>query len=60
MLIQINVVAGGNNHAPTKEDVQKNIDAIQRAVEHKPECSDDVLLLDTQSILIAIQDNLPY
>lgn len=51
----------GNEHRKnvTKEDVQGNINALQRAIDGKQRASDFVLLLDTKSILTAIQKKLP-
>ena len=43
---------------PTPMDVQKNIDAIRRYIDNKQTCSDDLLLIDTISILEAIQKQL--
>jgi len=40
----------------TKSDMQKNIDALDRAIKGKPRCSDFMLLIDTKSILEAIQN----
>jgi len=42
----------------TKKDIQKNIDALQRAVDGKPFCSDFVPLIDTKYILEGIKNKL--
>jgi len=43
-----------------KSDVQKNIDAIDRAIKNKKIVKDDVLLFDVISVLRAIQHQLPH
>lgn len=43
----------------TKQAIQKNIDALQRAVDGKPSSHDFVLMIDTKSILEGIQKQLP-
>lgn len=48
-----------NRHQPMKQDLQKNIDGLQRAVDGKPRGTDFVSYLDTLSILKAIQRALP-
>ena len=40
-------------------DIQKNLDALERYVSGNPLSNDDVLLIDTMSILMAIQNKLP-
>jgi hypothetical protein len=51
----------GNKKAPypRKCDIQKNIDALARAIDGKPLASDFALLVDTKSVLEAIQRKLP-
>jgi len=50
----------GPNHSKdiTEEDIQKNIDAVDRAINNKKAACDDILLLDTKTILIGIQQKL--
>jgi hypothetical protein len=52
----------GRYHDPEvyKEDMQKNIDALNRAIKGTPLCADDILLLDTLSIIEGIQKKLPF
>lgn len=54
-------IATGPKSSPivTKQDIQKNIDALQRTISGKVAFSDITLLLDTKSILIGIQQALP-
>jgi len=47
------------NNDATKQDVDKNIDALERAIEGNPLSSDSQLHLDTKSILDAIREQLP-
>ena len=58
MEITINLFAGNDHHHPTKKDLDKNIDALQRAIDDKPLSSDFVLLIDTKSILENIKGQL--
>lgn len=60
MEIKLRLFAGPYPYTqPFKEDVQKNIDALQRVIDGKPAlASDGVLHMDTMSILKAIQDEL--
>ena len=44
---------------PRKRDIQKNIDALARAIDGKPVACDFLLLTDTKSILEGIQRSLP-
>ena len=53
--IEIASVSG----AVTKRDIQKNIDAQQRAVDRNGLAGDFVVLMDTMSILEGIKDELP-
>lgn len=52
----------GPNHSDyvTKEDMQDNIDALQRAIDNCVSGGDVNLLIDTKSVLIGIQRELPY
>jgi len=58
MKLQIELCAGPNRGEPTRRDMQKNIDAIDRVIE-KTNGVDSTLLIDTKSILEAIQKQLP-
>lgn len=56
MKVTIELKAGPRPYKdPTPMDVQKNIDALQRYIHNKQTCCDDLLLIDTISILEAIQ-----
>ena len=55
MKVTIELVAGPRGHSPTKADMEKNIEALQRAIDGNPRCSDFILLSDTKSILVGIQ-----
>jgi len=44
---------------PTKADIDKNIGAIERAIKGKPIVIDTNYLMDTQSILMVIREQLP-
>jgi len=56
MLVEVEI-RSGNDHDEivTVKDIQKNIDALERAIDGKTLCSDFVLLSDTKSILLGIQ-----
>jgi len=60
MKIQIEL-STGNSHYPyvTQEDLDRNIEALDRAIEGKSLALDFVLLTDTKSILEAIRKELP-
>lgn len=58
MDITIELLAGSKHEPPSKSDMDKNIDAIDRALK-KANAADTNLLSDTRSILIAIQNKLP-
>ena len=60
MKIAIRLKAGpdGNEYV-TKADIQKNIDALQRYIDGKPQCTDFASLVDTKSILEGLKDLLP-
>jgi len=59
MEVKIDLCAGPNHwHKVTKQEIQKNIDALQRAIDGKPLASDFVLHMDTKSILEGIKTKL--
>ena len=47
------------NHEVTKSDIDKNIEAIQRAIDGNLTTVDTIYLLDTKSILAGIREQLP-
>jgi len=60
MKIEIELRAGADHHEPTKKDIQRNIDSLERLREKGAgNCVDHGLMLDTLSILRCIQDQLP-
>jgi len=60
MLVTIEISAGPyRDYRVTKADIQKNIDALDRAIDGKPQANDFTLLMDTQTILEGIQQQLP-
>ena len=60
MLIKIELCAGRDAQEPHKSDIQKNIDALRRVVDGKTKTGvDDVLILDTISVLEGIKKRLP-
>jgi len=60
MKVTIDIAAGNNQFGlVTKTDVEKNIQAVQRAIDGKSQAQDSILLLDTKWILIGIQEQLP-
>ncbi|MCK5603313.1 hypothetical protein KAR91_15625 [Candidatus Pacearchaeota archaeon] len=60
MILTIELSAGPRGQkSVTKNEIQKNIDALQRAVDGKMMCSDDLSIMDTISILEGIQNKLP-
>lgn len=61
MFVTIRLVSGPSHDScsVSKYTIQKNIDALQRAIDGKPLCADFVLLIDTKSILETIQKELP-
>lgn len=59
MLVEIEIVAGPGHKDPTREDMQKNIDALTRAIDGKQLANDFILLLDTKSLLVGLQSKLP-
>jgi hypothetical protein len=48
-----------HSESVAKGDIQKNIDAIERAIAGRETVIDDMLLEDTKSILVGIQEKLP-
>lgn len=54
-------VDGGQNRTTDvrKRDIQKNIDALYRAINKKPLANDDISLMNTISILDGIKKQLP-
>ena len=54
MIVKIELLAGRKGSEPTKSDLAKNIDALTRAMS-MANAADTVLLMDTKSILEAIQ-----
>jgi len=52
-------LSGGKYLPVTKSTIQKNIDALQRAIDGKPLGCDDITLYGTKSILEGIQEQLP-
>ena len=59
MFVKIELLAGPNKNQPTKRDMNKNIEALERAINGKPQARDFMLLTDTKSIMDAIRDKLP-
>lgn len=58
--VTIELQTGYQSRRVTRADIQKNIDALQRASDGEPPLGpDSVLLLDTMSILKGIQHQLP-
>lgn len=57
MIVQVEIKAP-KGRDPRKSDVQKNIDAIERAKE-RASCGDSILLYDTLTVLKALQQKLP-
>ena len=54
MRVTINIFAGGDHREPTVEDIDRNICVLDRYIA-KSLSNDDVSLIDTQSILVAIR-----
>ena len=60
MKVTIDLKTGNyNRERVVKSDIQKNIDALQRYIDGKQCCCDDLSLIDTKSILETIQKQLP-
>lgn len=62
MRVTIELKTGARPHRPVqKSDMDRNIEALQRAIDHKPRTAlDDQLLIDTLSILEGLKNALPY
>ena len=58
MKIMIELLAGSNKRDPKPADMDKNIEALRRAVDGKPQARDFILLMDTISILEGIKEQL--
>ena len=59
MHVTIEICAGPNcTGIVTKSTIQKNIDALQRAIDGKPLAMDFVSLTDTKYILVEIQKHI--
>ena len=58
MKITIELCAGSNRHEPYKQDIDRNIAAVDRAIKGEQLCSDSALLIDTKSILQGIRREL--
>lgn len=59
MKILIDLFAGAGHTSPIKEDVDKNIQALDRAINGTSQACDGNYLLDTKSILELIRKQLP-
>jgi hypothetical protein len=60
MKVEVQLLAGPDGHEPTKYDVQKNIDALERVVKRmKKNDKDRIHIRDTISVLRGIQKDLP-
>ncbi len=59
MKICFELLAGRDGHSPTKQDIERNIEAQERAIQGKLNVGDFVSLSDTKSILVGIQKELP-
>lgn len=61
MQIQIELVVGNTKrtYQPIKNDIQRQIDAVERAINNKKNANDDTHLIDVKHILKAIQNQLP-
>lgn len=61
MLVNIELRQGNYPYSqkPTKQGIQRNIDAIQRTIDGTPQVADMYLLIDVKSILNSIQTKLP-
>lgn len=60
MKVEIDLLAGPNAHQATKADIQKNIEALRKAIDGKPlNVIDTTLLYDTLTILTGLQEKLP-
>ena len=52
-------ITGGRYTAPSRKLIDRNISAIERALKRGVQGSDVAPLIDTQSILRAIREQLP-
>lgn len=59
MKVTIEIFTGPNHKEPTKRDMERNIQALDRAISGNQQCNDFILMMDTKSILIGIQKKLP-
>lgn len=59
MKVTIEIFAGANHKEPTKSDMERNIQALDRAIAGEQYNNDFMLLTDTRSILVGIQKKLP-
>ena len=60
MIVTIDLATDSKrNHEVTKSDIDKNIEAIQRAIDGNLTAVDTIYLLDTKSILTGIREQLP-
>lgn len=60
MKVTIDIKAGPHHtDGVQRSDIQRNIDALNRAIEDQLECRDGTLLRDTRTILEAIRRELP-
>ena len=60
MIIEIELLEGPNKGRPTKNGIQKNIDALNAAINgDNLSAAQQQSLMDTKSILIGIQETLP-
>ena len=59
MKVCIEVAGAGGFSGLTRRDVQKNIDAIQRAIDDNKRIADLSPLIDTKSIMEGIKQQLP-
>ena len=58
MKITLDLFAGAHR-PPTKEDMEKNIGAVRRAIKGKKLAIDNMWLRDTEFILKKIQEQIP-
>jgi hypothetical protein len=58
VIVRIELFAGPGRGEPTKADVQKNIDVLDRYKRGRPECADDILLGDVIEIFRKIQKQM--
>ncbi len=59
MFIELDLRQANSYLGATKEGIQRNIDALERAIQGKPLAMDFIFLIDAKSILEAIQKHLP-